>query len=810
MHISYRWLARHVDLTGIDPKQLVAELTLSTAEVEGLEPFMPHMRDVTVGYVVKRDKHPDADKLSVCMVDVGQSGLLQIVCGANNVAAGQKVAVATAGTTLPGDFKIKKSKIRGQESNGMICSERELGLGDEHDGIWVLPEDVKIGTNVAEALEFDDWVFEIDNKSITHRPDLWGHRGIAAEIAAIFKCPLRPLDLPPIATGAGFPVRIESDACSRYIALSLDGAKPQKSPLWLKKLLLAVGQRPIDLLVDISNFVMLDLGQPNHTFDRKALSPEGIVVRNARANERMTTLDGTERKLEPSDLLICSGDAPVALAGIMGGEGSKVAAGTSSLLLEVATFHPGTVRRTSSRLGLRTDSLARFEKSLDPNLPRTAAAHFVHLLQIEQPGVRVAGPATDAGNWKDPVRTIELRGARVRKLLGVELDDAAIGDLLMRLNFVVERAGDAMRVHVPSHRATKDITIEQDLIEEVGRLYRYGNVPERVLEGAIVAPLRDAQWKRRVLVRRIEDRLALAAHFHQQISYSFVADALLEKTGAAALAHVSVVNPVADGFSRVRRSVVPSLLGLLEHNRRQRGAVRLFEIGKGYLPHELHGEAHEPREVHELGIVLALPKKSDAKFDAGALAQLRGVADDLVHSLGLAAFAWQRCEDGTRPAWAHPGRALSAACDQVSEPLVIAALEPGVARALGLSGELDSDVAVAAIPIDTLLAAPPLTALYRALPQFPGVKVDVALALPEDKPGGDAQAAIERAGKGQVVSTELFDVYTGPNLGPGKKSLAWHVVLQASDRTLTDEDVKKFLDRVERAAGELGGGLRRE
>jgi phenylalanyl-tRNA synthetase beta chain len=804
MHISYRWLARHVDLTDITPQQLVAELTLSTAEVEGLEPFLPHMADVTVGYVVKRDKHPDADKLSVCMVDVGQQGLLQIVCGANNVAAGQKVAIATAGTVLPGDFKIKKSKIRGQESNGMICSERELALGDEHDGIWVLPADAKIGARVADVMEFGDWVFEIDNKSITHRPDLWGHRGMAAEVAAIFGRQLKPLDLPPIATGAGFPVRIESSACSRYFALSLDNVQPQKSPLWLKKLLLAVGQRPIDLLVDISNFVMLDLGQPNHAFDRTRLSPEGIVVRNARAGEKLTTLDGVERKLEPSDLLICSGDAPVALAGIMGGEGSKVAAGTSSLLLEVATFHPGTVRRTSSRLGLRTDSLARFEKSLDPNLPKNAAAHFVHLLQREQPEVRIAGPATDAGDWKDPSRTIELRGARVRRLLGAELDDASIAALLMRLGFVVDIGADAMRVRVPSHRATKDITIEQDLIEEVGRLHRYGNIPERPLEGVIVPPPHDEVWKRRKLVRALEDRLALAAHFHQQISYSFVADAMLAKLGSSDEPHVAVVNPVAEGFSRVRRSVVPSLLGLLEHNRRQRGEVRLFEVGKGYVPRD----GGEPHEVHELAIVLCLPKKSAPKFDETALAQVRGVVDDAIRSLGLEAVAWSKCESGA-PSWAHPGRALNAAWDAASAPLVAAALEPGLLRALGLTGELDSDVAVAAIPIDTLLAAPRRKSLYVPLPQFPGVKVDVALALPTDKTAGEAQAAIERSGKGQVASIELFDVYSGPNLGPGKKSLAWHVVLQASDRTLTDDDVAKFLARVERAAGELGGELRR-
>lgn len=805
MHISYRWLARHVDLTGIDPKSLVAELTLSTAEVEGLEPFLPHLGEVTVGFVAQREKHPDADKLSVCKVDAGTGELLQIVCGAANVAAGQKVAVATAGTVLPGDFKIKKSKIRGQESNGMICSESELGLAQESEGIWVLPADAKVGAKVADELDLGDWVFEIDNKSITHRPDLWGHRGMAAEVAAIFKRPLKPLETqqPNRASDPALAVRIESTACGRYIAMPIKGARATKSPMWLKQLLLAVGQRPIDLLVDLSNFVMLDLGQPNHLFDRSKLSTEGIVVRMARRGESLTTLDGVERTLQTTDLVICNGDSPIALAGIMGGEGSKVTGDTSQLVLEVANFHAGTVRRTSSRLGLRTDSSARFEKSLDPSLPMDAAFHFFTLLRAEQ-SVQVDAPITDEGSWSDPARVIELRGDRVRALLGVDVDDGTIADILTRLSFVVKPRNGWLDVRVPSNRATKDIGIEQDLIEEVGRIYRYGNIPERPLVGALVPPARDEVWQRRVLVRKVEDRLAHDARFHQQISYSFVADALLAKAGMGGLEHVTVANAIAEGSSRVRRSVIPSLLGSLESNRRLRGEVRLFEVGKGYLPRA----GDEPRELHEVGIALAATKDSQARFDAGALPRLQAIVVDLVRALGLEPVAWSKAVREGLPEWAHPGRALDA---QLGGAVAghVAALEPGVARALGLAGELDSDVAVACLSIDALLAAPARKQLYVPVAQFPSVKVDVALALPKGKPAAEAEAALTKAGKGQVASLELFDVYEGANVGADRKSLAWHVVLQASDRTLTDEDVKKFLDRVERATAELGGQLRR-
>ncbi|MCY3003262.1 MAG: phenylalanine--tRNA ligase subunit beta [Planctomycetota bacterium] len=805
MKLSYRWLARHVDLTGASAVDIAKELTLSTAEVEGVEPFLPHLSDVTIGHVLEREKHPDADKLSVCKVDVGAGEPLQIVCGAPNVRAGLTVAVATAGTALPGDFKIKKSKIRGVESNGMICSERELGLGLEHDGIWELPAGSKVGTRVADALGLGDWVIEIDNKSVTHRPDLWGHRGIAAELAAILRRPLKPLDftLPAAGTGTACPVRIESDACSRYMALVVEGARATRSPLWLKSLLLAVGQRPIDLLVDLSNFVMLDLGQPNHLFDARKIGPQGIVVRKAREGETLKTLDELERKLGPSDLLICNGDEPVALAGIMGGDGSKVEGDTSRLVLEVAAFHAPTVRRTSSRLALRTDASARFEKTLDPELVPKAAAHLVRLLQTEQPEVRIAAPVTDVGTWKSAAKTIRLRGSRVRQLLGAPIDDAAITDTLVRLGFGVKPAGDALEVSVPSIRATKDIGIEQDLVEEVGRIFRYGNVPEQPMTGALVPPPRD---ERRRIVRAIEDRLAGSARFRQQISYSFVPDALVEKLALNSVEHVQVQNPITDGASRVRRSVATSLLALLEPNRRRVGEVRLFEVGKGYVPQD----GDEPKELHEVALALARPARAkDARFDDNALSTLESVVEDLVRSLGLEATKFVRCE--AAPTWAHPGRAVALRFGEAAEDAgVVAMLEPGLARALGLAGELESDVAVALLSIDALLAAPVRARRYTPVPQFPATRVDVALALPEDRPAGEVKAKLEACGKGLVGGLELFDVFAGERLGAGRKSLAWHVTLQAPDRTLNEADVKKFLERVERAAGELGGELRRE
>ncbi len=806
MLVSYRWLQRHIDLEGISAEQLCDDLTLSTAEVEGMEEFAPHLGQIHVGAVKERVAHPDADKLSVCTVDLGQGEDLTIVCGAPNVDAGQKVAVATVGTVLPGDFKIKKSKIRGVASQGMICSERELEIGENHDGIWVLDPDAELGAPVADALGLRDWIIEIDNKSLTHRPDLWGHRGIATELAAIYHRPLKPLDFswPALGDGAPYPIRIETPACPRYLGLLIDGATAEASPAWLRWLLLAVGQRPIDCLVDLSNFVMLDLGQPNHTFDLKALHADGIEVRMAREGEHMQTLDGEDRALGPDDLLICSGDTPVALAGIMGGEGSKVAGKTDTLLLEVATFEAAVVRRTSSRLGLRTDASARFEKSLDPTLPERAAAHFARLLQELQPEVRFPAPPTDVGDWTDPAHTLSLQPERVRRELGKEIPDDEITSILVRLGFGVEKSGDGYSVAVPSSRSTKDVHLDRDLVEEVGRIHRYGNIEEKNMRADVAPPPKDP---RRILVRAVQDRLAGAGHFHECVGYTFIEDALLEKLGMQALPHLRVVNPASQGQDKIRRTLVPSLLDRLEPNRRLRDDVRLFEVGKGYVPDPGDPSA-EPREIHLAGLAWATaPVSAGARFDAHAFNQLQAVIIDVLDHAEVAEIRWRPCAEP--PAWAHPAKVLEAVGPEDGPALaVLAELDPALHNPLGLSGDHASDVAAAEISLDAVLGAPRRGSRYRPLPRYPGIKLDVAVALPGATEASAIREAIEKAGKGSVADAELFDVYRGESVGEGRKSLAYHVTLQSEKKTLSEKDEQKFLKRFRALVEELGGELR--
>jgi phenylalanyl-tRNA synthetase beta chain len=803
MLISLRWLGRHIDLSGLSPEQIAGDLTLSTAEVEAVEPFLPHAREVVVGRVLSRERHPGADRLSLCRVSIGEGEPLPVVCGAANVAEGQNVALALPGTKLPSGLELQKTKIRGELSLGMICSKAELGLSDESEGIWVLPSSLTPGTKLSDALDLGDFVIDIDNKSLTHRPDLWGHRGIAREIAAIYRRPLFPLDtsLPTLGNAPPTPVRIDDPACSRYLALPIDGARALPSPLWLEALLTAVGQRSRGQLVDLSNFVMLDLGQPNHVFDRERLGPDGIVVRKAAPGEKFVALDGHERSLSEEDLLITSGGQAVALAGVVGGQSSEVRAETKHLLLEVATFDAVTVRRTSVRHGLRTDASARFEKSLDAELTAAAAGHFSRLLSELQPNVSFPAPLADVRTRTLPPKTIRLRPARVREALGAELSDDIIRDILVRLRFGVEAASDGFQVSVPSDRATKDIGIERDLVEEVGRLYGYGNIAERKLICPVEPPPFD---ERRALVRRVQDRLSGAAHFTETISYSFHSDELLALVGLADLPHVMLENPIVAQQSRMRRSVAPSLLAGIELNRRNRDVVRMFEIGKGYQP-EHADPSQEPREQHLAALIWAAPFQGEPSFRDNSLARLHAVTADLLGSLERPAVVWG---PGDAPAWAEAGRCLVARYPSGDVVATLAQVRGDVQSGLGLKGRVASDVALCEISLDVVLAAPRETRRYVPLPRFPALEVDVAVAVDKAARCEQVVAVIREAAGKECRDVELFDLYAGKAVGEGKKSLAFHVWLQAEDRTLSDTEEQKFLERLASKLQAIGAQLR--
>ena len=802
MKLSLRWLQRHVDLSGIEPRQILADLTMSTAEIEGLQRFGEGLECLVVGHVRTREKHPDADKLSVCQVDLGHEngGVAQIVCGAPNVAAGQRVVVIRPGDTLPasggkGALKIKVGKIRGVESHGMICSEAELGISEDSDGILTLPADTPIGARFIDVAPVQDWVLEIDNKSINHRPDLWGHYGFARELAAIYGRELRPAALPKALPADGNKVAIEiadAVACPRYCGLLIDGVTAGKSPFELRCLLAAVGQRAINLPVDLTNFVMLDLGQPMHAFDARHVGDGPIIVRRAKAKEKLTTLDGQERKLTEQDLLICCGDRPEALAGVMGGAGTMVDADTTSLFLESANFQAATIRRTSMRLGLRTDASARFEKAQDPANAELAVHHFVALLQHYCPTAVAAGPLLDPAGFAYAGKPIVLRRARLAHKLGIELEDEQVVKILTSLQFEVKVTAEGFTVLPPSFRATKDINIEDDLIEEVGRMFRYDNIPERPLVGTIVPPARNEEL---FLVRRLLEVACTELVFAEAYNYSFVPDAVLQGCNAMGQAYVQVKTPVAPEISRMRRHVLPSLLASVVGNLRQHAEVRLCEHGKGYHP-EMHGDGKLPHEVREVAFVIS---RRDGEHP---FAVLREEIAALLLRLGYPA-EMARVWHGSDQPWVHPTRAV--AIDRDGSPCgYVAHLHPGVARGMGLP----VTTAIACLDIRALHANGRRIASYRAVPTFPPLPVDVALLVDEARTVHEVAEFLRGVGRKLVRDVQLFEVYRGERLPAGKKSLNFTVTLGAEDRTLDDKDESRFLGKVREQVATIGGEMR--
>jgi phenylalanyl-tRNA synthetase beta chain len=795
MKVSLRWLSRYVDLDDLSPRQVLDDLTMSTCEVEGIEAFADGIDDVRVGRVVECGRHPDADKLSLTRVDTGAGELAQVVCGAPNVAQGQIVAVALPGASLPGGIKIKKTKIRGAESCGMICSEKELGLSGESDGIVVLEPGLTLGRRLVDVLPLRDHVLEIDNKSINHRPDLWGHHGIARELAAIHGRPLRPLcervELPR--KGRALPIRIDDPVgCPRYTGLVVEGVSASPSPAWLRYLLHAVGQRSIDLLVDLTNFVMLALGQPMHAFDVRRLDAGGIGVRRARAGETLRTLDGQERKLAPDDLLITSGDRPVALAGIMGGEGSAIAPDTRELFLESANFHPAVVRRTSTRLGLRTDSSARFEKALDPAFAELGVHAFVGLLQELCPGARPAGPLGDPSGFRYTPKPIRLRQARVDLKLGLPIEPARIRGILTGLEFGVSPTGDGFDVTVPSFRATKDITIEDDLIEEVGRMFRYDNIPEAPLRSVDRVPVREPEpW----LARKLVELCATELGCHEVHDYSFVPDGLVRACRAGDHRYVGVTNPVTPETARLRRHVAPSLLGALSHCLTTATGARLCEDGKGYQP-EVRDEHGLPGEVRELAVVFATrngpPAYDELRERMAILCERTGhpprIESPFVHD---------------DVPWMHPGRTAAIECGTEVVGYV-GTVHPEVCRNL----KLPATTALASLDLRAMLRAGRTDLRYRPISPFPPQIVDVALLVPREARVADVAALLRDCGKKLVQAVELFEVYTGAGIPDDRKSLNFTVTLGATDRTLADADGERFLGRVRERVRELGGEMR--
>lgn len=650
MKVSYQWLSQYVDVSGYTANELAEKLTRSGIEVDIVENRNKGVTGVVVGYVKSREKHPDADKLSVCKVDVGQTEELQIVCGAKNVDAGQKVPVAIVGAKLPDGLVIKRAKLRGVESQGMICSAKELGLNDKllpkeiQEGILVLPADTPIGADILEVLAINDEVMDLD--LTPNRSDALSMLGAAYEIGAILGRDVKTPDSAsglqdtesPVTASDRISVEITAkDACSHYAARLIEGVKIGPSPLWLQNRLMAAGIRPISNIVDVTNYVMLEYGQPLHAFDADRLANGHIDVRFAREGEKLVTLDDVERTLEPHMLLITDGTKPVGLAGVMGGANSEVSEGTTRILLESAKFDGGTIRKTSRQLGLRSEASLRFEKEVNPEavipaLNRAAA------LMAELAGGQVASGIVEAVAREHRPVQIEITLGRINSYLGTSLTMDEVTSIFRRLNFTFEPLEqDGLLVHVPSRRG--DITRTVDLIEEVARLHGYDNIPTTLMNTETTP----GALTKEQAIRRTVRRLMTGSGLHEAITYSFThPEQIASFAGAYRDAQpVALAMPMSEERSVLRTSLVPHLIDAALYNRnRNIDDVALFEIGRVFLSSE--SSLSKLPEEKLLLSALMTGKRSELHWTGKPgnvdFFDLKGVFERVVSYLGIEAF----------------------------------------------------------------------------------------------------------------------------------------------------------------------------
>jgi phenylalanyl-tRNA synthetase beta chain len=784
MKVPLSWLREFVPVEApVD--ELAERLSLSGLAVEEIIRTGEGISGVVVGEVRAVREHPNADNLMLVRAYDG-SIERNIVCGARNYVVGDRVPLALPGARLPGGMEIGERKVRGEVSQGMMCSARELRLSEDHTGIMVLDADAPLGADLVRALELDDVVLHLD--VTTNRGDCLSIVGVAREVAALYRLPLtvpQPvLDESAVAASERATVRIEdARGCPRYLARVVENVTVGPSPWWMRRRIIAAGMRPISNVVDVTNYVLLERGQPLHAFDLSTLASATIVVRKPRRGERIATLDGQERALERDDLVIADAERPVAVAGVMGGADTEVSDKTTSLLLEAAYFEPLRIRRTAARLKLRSEASMRFERGADPEAVPAAAARAAELLARVAGGTVLRG-AIDVYPRPFKPRTVRLRAARANALLGIDEPAAEMASALASLGCEVETSRTVLRVTTPSWRP--DLQIEEDLVEEVARLHGYWRIPETLPEGARAGGLTPQQRR-----ARLARRLLLGAGLSEAQTLSLLPPWVPDRFGFGddhpMRAAARVGNPLSAEESVLRDAIRPGLLLAAQRNVARRVLpVRLFEMGTVFA-RSGSGVDEEARVAWLMtGPAPGGWHTGDRALDfydaSGALAY---VLDGLGIAYRLEQFAGE-------PGF-HPGRTARV---YVNEEVVgiVGELLPEVAEAF----ELPARVAVAELSLAPLLAEPPVDA--TAPPRLPAVARDVALVVPAEVPAAEVAATIRAAAGGLLGSLDLFDVYRGEQLGEGKVSLAYALTLRDPERTLTDEDADAAMTRIAEAA----------
>lgn len=797
MRVPLRWLAEWIDLP-VSAEEVAERLTASGLEVEGVERIGPDLTGIRVGLVLEREKHPNADRLSLCRVEAGGGEAVEVVCGAPNVAAGQKIAFAPSGTKLPDGRVLERSKIRGVVSNGMICSAAELGLGEDGGGILVLDAAATVGAPLSEVIPAGDAVLEVAIPS--NRGDCASILGVAREVRALFGGDLR---LPPVAPCAapppsGLRVEIEdTEGCARYVARVVEAVRVGPSPDWVRARLEAAGLRAINNVVDVTNLVLLEFGQPLHAFDLSRIRGARIAVRSAAAGETLRTLDGELRTLEGGDLVIADAEGAIALAGVLGGASSQVHEGTTSVLIESARFAPARIRRTARRLGLTSEASYRFERGVDRDGVDRAADRAVRLLE-ELAGGRASGGAWIAVGAPAPAaEPILLPPGRVNRLLGTSFGEGEVMGLLARVGIDSSRESDGtLLCRIPSHR--NDLSRHQDLVEEVVRIHGCDRVPA-TLPWVQMAPLE--QPRIRLLADRARDAFA-AAGFFEAVCLSFLNAADLDRLGLGADDErrriVTISNPISEEHGCLRPTLVASLLRAVRENLAHRvDRVRLFEVSRVFLD---EGPAALPREPLRATAALVRGERAnlwEPRERPPLFFEARGLMERVLAELGeRASFRALAAEP-----YLHPGASAEIVLGGVRIGSV-GELHPEAARRFGI----EAPCAVLDLDLQAMAARSSVPSPYREVSQQPPVRRDLALLVGREVAAGDLLDAIRKAGGRDLVSVDLFDRYEGKGVPDEKVSLAFRLVFQRIERAFTDAEIAKTVERIVSMLGHRFGG----
>ncbi|WP_392486663.1 phenylalanine--tRNA ligase subunit beta [Haloimpatiens sp. FM7315] len=792
MLVPVKWLKDYVDIN-VSPKELADRLTMSGSKVEELIVTGDEITNVVTGKLVKIEKHPDADKLSICTVDIGKEEPIQIVTAATNMKEQDIVPTALHGATLHGGLKIKKGKLRGVASNGMFCSEEELGIaGDEPVyGLMILPKDAPVGKDIKEVVNMTSAV--IDFEITSNRRDCFSILGMARETAATLGSSLKKPEL-GYKTNSGenindiLKVEVKDDLCRRYMARGIKNVKIEDSPSWIQERLLEANIRPINNIVDITNFVMIELGQPMHAFDRRDINACSILVERAKNAEKFTSLDGEERDLD--DTMLCIKDAAktVALAGIMGGLNSEVKEDTKEIIFECANFDGVNIRNSSKKLALRTEASSKFEKDLDPNLVEMAMDRACHLIEELGAGEIMEG-TIDIYKCKVEGHSLDVDYTWINKFLGTDIKKEDMKEYLDRLELDTTINENILNIKVPTFRS--DVNIREDVAEEVVRIYGYDKVKSTLPD---TQTTKGGKNKKQKLEYKTIEALN-ASGLNQSISYSFISpkvfDKILLKEDSDLRKVVSIKNPLGEDYSIMRTTTIGSMMESLARNyTRSNDYAKLFEIGRVYLKKEDENSLPEERNILTLGMY------GDVDY-----LDLKGVVENVVEALGIDKISFKR--ETENPSF-HPGKTASLYLGKEFAG-VFGEVHPDVAENYGV----DERCYIAELNLDVLFKNADLDRKHKSLPKFPAVTRDFAVLIDEKILVQDIEDIIKKQGGGIVESYKLFDVYTGAQIAEGKKSVAYALVYRNSERTLTDKDVNKVHDKILRALEyKLGAELR--